>query len=72
MVNIFDNPEKYLRELRAAPLISPDKATKYANEFNGLSIAYVWLTRSCPLNCEYCFFKSGMRVLIKNMGDKTH
>lgn len=54
MENIFENPKKYIQELRKIQLID----TKRSNEFSGKSIAVIFLTKYCNADCKFCIYKS--------------
>lgn len=55
MNNIFDNPQKYLNELKN--IVIPLEKRK---KFNGKTLLCAWLTKLCPAKCECCFFRSDM------------
>ena len=58
-MNIFNNPKKYLEDLRAVSIpkeIMEEK--KY--EHSGKSMLCAWITKLCPAKCVKCFFRSNM------------
>lgn len=57
MENIFENPAKYIRELRNIQLLNISKDV----EFNGKSIAVIFLTRYCNADCKFCIYKSPIK-----------
>ena len=61
MINIFNDPSKYLHEFYQKSIFSQEVIDAMAREFKGLSMMCVWLTKLCPLQCEKCFFRSNMK-----------
>lgn len=60
MDNIFLNPRKYLQEFYDNTIFSQEIIGNLMQDFKGLSMMCVWLTKLCPLKCEKCFFHSNM------------
>lgn len=60
MVNIFNSPTQYLKELYRNQVFTQDRIDTMISEFKGLSMMCVWITKLCPLQCEKCFFRSNM------------
>lgn len=52
MINIFENPEKYLKYLWKVKIDEKTRKT-----FDGKSMSTVWLTKLCSANCKHCFSK---------------
>lgn len=50
MINIFENPKRYLAYLWKIKV--PEN---YRKSFDGKSMTTVWLTRFCNANCTHCF-----------------
>jgi len=48
----FDNPEKYRED------ILKKVSAERQEDFNGDSVYYIWLNKTCPVGCEFCFFRS--------------
>lgn len=57
MKNIFDYPQKYIEEINKKVKI--DKPSYY----RGKSMAVVFLTKFCPVECPFCFFQSKKETL---------
>lgn len=57
MKNIFEEPSKYIEKLQKIQLIDVKKDI----EFPAKSIAVIFLTRYCNLNCEFCIYKSPLK-----------
>ena len=52
MTNIFNNPQKYIDEIYDKIKINN------LSIFEGKSMAVVFLTKFCPVECPFCFFHS--------------
>lgn len=52
MINVFNNPQKYIEEINDS--IKMEKISVYP----GKSMAVVFLTKFCPVECPFCFFHS--------------
>lgn len=53
-MNIFDNPNKYVQEIVSKVRIGEDKLKR----FNGKTMAFVFFTKFCDVQCSHCFFRS--------------
>ncbi|MGN0929968.1 MAG: 4Fe-4S cluster-binding domain-containing protein [Alphaproteobacteria bacterium] len=62
--NIFNNPQ-YFRNL----ILNNLKVNFVKENFSGKGIACVFLTRFCPVSCEFCFFKSLPQNSVKTEKD---
>ena len=60
MINLFNSPKKYLSEFYSKKIFKPSIIQSMINDFKGLSMMCVWITKLCPLQCEKCFFRSNM------------
>ena len=56
MVNVFENPTKYLRLINKIKLVDVTKE----RDFPGKSIAVVFITKFCNAKCKFCIYKSPM------------
>lgn len=56
--NIFDDPEKYIKEIVEKVRI-PENKRKI---FSGKTMAFLFLTKFCDVECAHCFFKSRKNV----------
>ena len=52
--NIFDKPSKYIQEIQTKIKIHQDKLKK----FKGKTMAFVFFTKFCDVQCSHCFFRS--------------
>ena len=52
--NIFDEPNKYIQEIVTKVRIREDKLKK----FKGKTMAFVFFTKFCDVQCSHCFFRS--------------
>lgn len=52
--NIFENPNFYLNKLKNTKLIKDENQQKHT----GKSVAVIFLTRYCSLECAFCIYKS--------------
>lgn len=52
--NIFDKPNKYINEIVTKVRIKEDKL----KNFNGKTMAFVFFTKFCDVQCSHCFFRS--------------
>lgn len=57
MINIFENPSKYIEKLRQIKLVNIDSKT----EFSGKSIAVIFPIKYCNANCKFCIFRSPVK-----------
>lgn len=48
----FENPERYRNWILENIAVEPRE------RFDGGSVYYMWLTKTCPVGCEFCFFQS--------------
>ena len=53
-MNIFDEPNKYIQEIVTNVRIRKDKL----KEFRGKTMAFVFFTKFCDVQCSHCFFRS--------------
>ena len=56
--NIFNYPEKYIKEIVEKVRIPKEKRKK----FPGKTMAFLFLTKFCDVECAHCFFKSRKNV----------
>jgi hypothetical protein len=63
MINLFNSPKKYLSEFYSKKIFKPSIIQSMINDFKGLSMMCVWITKLCPLQCEKCFFRSNFYVI---------
>lgn len=56
MINIFEEPKKYLTYLWKIKV-----SENYRKSFDGKSMITVWLTRLCNANCAHCFSRPPKR-----------
>lgn len=56
--NIFEAPEKYIKEIVDKVRIPQEKRKK----FPGKTMAFLFLTKFCDVECAHCFFKSRKNV----------
>ena len=54
MLNIFDNPSKYIEDIVTKVKIDKGKLKK----FKGKTMAFVFFTKFCDVQCSHCFFRS--------------
>lgn len=54
MNNIFDNPTKYINDIVTKVRISDHKL----KTFGGKTMAFVFFTKFCDVQCSHCFFRS--------------
>ena len=59
MVNIFNDPKRYLDFIDNVS-VSSDLIEEKREEYSGKTILCAWLTKLCPAKCSKCFFKSNM------------
>ena len=52
--NIFDEPNKYIHEIVTKVRIREDNLRK----FKGKTMAFVFFTKFCDVQCSHCFFRS--------------
>ncbi len=52
--NIFDKPNTYIQEIVTKVRIREDKLKK----FKGKTMAFVFFTKFCDVQCSHCFFRS--------------
>ena len=52
MINVFDNPAKYLNEIRENVQVGN------IDYYRGKSMAVVFFTKICRAACPFCFFRS--------------
>ncbi len=55
---IFEDPKRYLDEIAKAIFFSEAQIADMRESFAGSSIICAWLTKRCPLDCRFCFFRS--------------
>lgn len=60
MINIFEKPDQYLKELNEKKVFPDSVINKAIADYSGLSMICAWITKKCPLKCDKCFFKSNM------------
>lgn len=56
--NIFEYPEQYIYEIQTKVRIPEEKRKK----FPGKTMAFLFLTKFCDVECAHCFFKSRKNV----------
>ena len=52
--NIFDKPKPYIQEIITKVKIHKDKM----KSFKGKTMAFVFFTKFCDVQCSHCFFRS--------------
>ena len=63
MTNIFNEPLKYISEISDNISITKDKR----KVFRGKTMAFVFLTKFCDVECAHCFFRSKRRKKVENI-----
>lgn len=61
MINVFDEPQKYILDITNNITIPINNRKK----FNGKTMAFVFLTKFCDVECAHCFFRSKRRKKLK-------
>lgn len=59
MINVFNEPSKYLEEIKTIKIPEETMNNKKA-EHSGKTMLCSWITKLCPAKCSACFFKSNM------------
>ena len=59
MVNVFNEPQKYIDEIKNVRIPEDIMEEKKA-EHSGKTMLCSWVTKLCPAKCSACFFKSNM------------
>lgn len=57
-MNVFNNSEKYIEEISQKIRIKENNR----KQFHGKSMAFLFLTKICDVECSHCFFKSRKNV----------
>lgn len=63
MTNIFNKPLNYISEITNNLTIPIENRKK----FEGKSMAFVFLTKFCDVECAHCFFRSKKRKKVENL-----
>ena len=59
MKNVFNEPQKYIDEIKNVRIPKDIMEEKKA-EHSGKTMLCSWITKLCPAKCSACFFKSNM------------